>query len=272
MIEFFPSRQIIVSVGVFNIRWYGLMYVLGFLAVYFLGQRLQKYRFLHLTKDQWLTLILAGAVGVVVGGRLGYVLFYEPGYYAQHLGEVFLLSQGGMSAHGGVIGAIVATENLARKFRDGPSATHSLLFWNLADILVIPAALGLALGRVGNFINQEIYGTVTTLPWGVPIPGVTGLRHPWPLYEALTNIALAFIGYRFLRRSKLPPGIIAVGFVLAHSLIRFGLEYIREPEWPLVYVGSLVLTRGQVLSLPIVVTGAFLMLWLLRPSQNSTSG
>jgi phosphatidylglycerol:prolipoprotein diacylglycerol transferase len=301
MFELFPSRQIILSIGDISLRWYGLMYVLGFVAVYVLGRKLQKYRGLTLSDEAWLEIVLATALGIVVGGRLGYVLFYEPAYYARHIGEIFLLSRGGMSAHGGVIGAILALVGFVAKNNSlilsgwpdgGPPAgaqanrapaggaggtgpaSVMLLFFSLVDVLVVPAALGLAFGRVGNFINQEIYGTVTTLPWAAAIPHVSGLRHPWPLYEALTNLLLAAAAYLALRSKKLPAGVIAAGFLVAYSALRFFLEYIRQPEWPPVALGSAHFTLGQIYSLPFFLLGAFLILWRTKtkhPSTNSTT-
>lgn len=240
MLAFFSAREIFLSIGTIDIRWYGLTYVLGYAIMYILSLRLQRYRGLALSREKWLGVTGWAALGVLLGGRLGYVLFYEPGYYWQHLGQVFTLSQGGMSAHGGILGAILGLYIAA--------CIYQLSFWRVADIAVVPAGIGLALGRAANFINQEIYGTVTVMPWGITIPGAEGMRHPWPLYEAVTNLCLATVAYCLLQRRQARPGLAALAFIMSYSLIRFVLEYIRAPERPPLFLGNLVLTRGQLLS------------------------
>lgn len=233
MLDWFPSSRALVTIGGFSIYWYGVLYVVSFIGAYFFVDRLQRYRGLSLTKNQLLELITWCAVGVVIGGRLGYMLLYEPLFYLAHPLEIIQLSQGGMSSHGGFVGVAVAIW-LAREGKGG-----FWLYLSLLDAIAIPAAFGVALGRLGNLINHELYVT--------------------PLAQAMavgSPLVLAGVCWWYLRRWD-TPGHITGLFLILYSLARFIEEWLREPQWPLV---SDWLTWGQLYTIPLLLLG----LWLLR--------
>jgi phosphatidylglycerol---prolipoprotein diacylglyceryl transferase len=250
MIEFFPSRTVAVEIGGFGIHWYGLLYFAAFMLAAWLLPRLQKHRGLSLTQDEWSSILMWGVVGVIVGGRLGYVLFYQPSYYLSHLFEVIAVWNGGMSSHGGFIGVVLAMFWALRKY-SWPEK------WKIADTIVVPIAIGLALGRLGNFINQELYGTVTSLPWGISVPGIEGLRHPTQIYAIIKDLGIAFVCYLFLRSSKPKNGQVVAVFLMLYGLLRFVVEIFRDQTGVSMF-GPL--SEGQVLTIPVFIIG--LMLWV----------
>lgn len=254
MVSFFPSRTVAVEVLGFPVRWYGLLYLAGFLVAWWLLPRLQRFRQLSLSRREWERILSYAVVGVIVGGRLGFVLFYEPSYFIVHPLEVFAVWQGGMSSHGGFIGVIVALFIVLRDRRN--------LFFAIADVAVVPVAIGLALGRVGNFVNQELYGTVTTLPWGIAIPGVEGLRHPTAIYAVIKDLCIALVCFLHLRNTRLP-GRTAALFLILYAILRFFVEAFRDQPYGWVDVGLVTLTRGQVLTVPVLIVGLGLW-WILR--------
>jgi phosphatidylglycerol:prolipoprotein diacylglycerol transferase len=249
MLEIFPSRTVVIAWGNYAIYWYGVMYLLAFAMAWFLLPYLQRYRQLKLSTDDWVYALVWGILGVVVGGRLGYVLLYEPAYFGVHPREILAIWQGGMSSHGGFIGMAGALWLVSRRLR--------VDFWRLTDVVVIPVAIGLALGRIGNFINQELYGTVTKLPWAVVIPGVEGKRHPVQLYAALKDVFIAAVCFWYLRK-KTQTGQTTALFLILYGLLRFMLEYARAQDWPLISMAGFVFTRGQLLTLPVLGLGIWL--------------
>lgn len=238
------------TIGSLSVRWYGLAYSLGVLLAGFLIIRTARHWKLSITLDHVLTITLAAIIGIVVGGRLGYVLFYGEGYYFQHPELIFAFSNGGMSFHGGVIGMLVALIVVAR--------VTTIPFLTLGDLVVIAAPIGLFLGRVANFINGELWGAPTTLPWGVVFAGAGALpRHPSQLYEALLEGVVLFM-VLYLLSHKLParPRGTFVGVFLAlYGLFRIAVEFVREPDAHIGYLLGDWLTMGMVLSLPLVVAG-----------------
>lgn len=259
MVSFFPSRTVAVEIFGFAVHWYGLLYLTGFLLAWWLLPRLQRHRGLALTHEEWERLLGYAVLGVIAGGRLGFVLFYEPLYFLAHPLKVFALWEGGMASHGGFLGVAAMLFLARRPMKIDP--------WKLADIAVIPAALGLALGRIGNLINQELYGTVTTLPWGIAIPGVEGLRHPTPLYDALYNLLIAGVCFWYLRRTRSVPGRTCALFLMLYALCRFFIEFLRVQDYAPLAVLGIVLTRGQALTVPVFIAGAFLW-WHLRKERR----
>jgi phosphatidylglycerol:prolipoprotein diacylglycerol transferase len=185
---------------------------------------------------------------------LGYVLFYHPSYYAASPLEVFAVWKGGMSSHGGFLGVGIAVILISRLKR--------IPLLPLLDLLVVPTAIGLALGRFGNFINQELYGIPTTLPWGIAIPGVEELRHPTQIYAIVKDLSIAVICFAHLRRtvSDSPGGTIVLGLLL-YGVLRFLLEYLREQDVASLSIGFLSLTRGQLLTLPLIAVAVGIGLW-----------
>lgn len=260
MIELFPTRHIALTIGSFSIHWYGLLYLVAFIQAYLLLPRLQRLVGLSFTREQWQEIVALGAAAVVVGGRLGYVLFYEPAYFFAHPLEIFALWQGGMSSHGGFIAVIVALSLFARR--------KGIETWRLLDIIVIVVALGLALGRLGNFINYELFGPPTALPWAVTIPGEAVARHPTPLYAVGKNVLIAALTYSYLRWGKnARVGETAALFVALYGLLRFLVEYLRVQEWPYFNAGPISLTYGQLLTLPLLLGGVAYFLWRRKVGQ-----
>lgn len=257
MIEILPSRAIALSIAGFPIHWYGIMYLLGFLITAFLLPRLQRYRGMHEHKDDWLNLVTWAVVGVIAGGRLGYVLFYQPAYYLRNPLEILYVWEGGMSFHGGLIGVSTLLFLYCRKRG-----------WNIrtvGDIVVVPVAIGLALGRLGNFINLELYGSVTSLPWAIAIPGVEGLRHPTQLYAMGKDLLIAAVCFLYLvrtwQRGQWLDGRAAALFLMLYGVGRFLNEFLRVQTASPLIIGPLELTRGQLLTIPVFIAGVAVWFW-----------
>ena len=279
MITFFPSRTVALTFLGFPIHWYGLLYLAGFLLGFWMVQRLQKYRSLALCRDEWANILSAAVIGVIVGGRLGFVFFYEPTYCLTYTSKILALWEGGMSSHGGFLGVAVAVLWALRRRREN--------ILRIADIVVVPVAVGLALGRLGNFINLELYGTVTDLPWGIAIPNVPGLRHPTFFYAMGKDIFIALLCFLHLRATSVAlrpfvglqpsPRLWPAGragsaqgdtttvagrtcalFFILYGILRFLIEYVRVQEYPLMDTGVLLLSRGQILTLGILAVGVTL--------------
>ena len=243
------------SIGPFAVRWYGLMYLVGFVLFVVLG----RYRARQNLLTGWHPrdvddMLFYGALGVILGGRLGYVLFYKPLYYLANPLEVVELWHGGMSFHGGFLGVLVAMWFFARR--------RGKRWLDVMDFVAPLIPLGLAAGRLGNFINGELVGRVTQGPWAMVFPKVDNLpRHPSQLYEfALEGVAL------FVSRRR-PMGAVSGLFLLGYGTFRFIAEYAREPDD---FLGFLALgfTMGQWLSLPMIIAGAAMMLWAYRRSRK----
>ncbi len=240
-----------ISIGPLAIRWYGLMYLVGFAAGWWLGlRRIDKAppeRPAPVTRPQFDDLLFFTVLGVILGGRLGYVLFYKPAYYASHPLEIFAVWQGGMSFHGGLLGVLIAMWLLARR--------HGIDWWRLMDFFAPLVPLGLAAGRMGNFINGELYGRVTDLPWGMVFRGAgEAPRHPSQLYQfALEGLALFALLWWFSSKPR-PRAQVSALFLLGYGAFRFVAEFAREPD---AFLGILALgmTMGQWLSLPMIVAG-----------------
>jgi len=244
----FPNIDpVFLRLGPLEFRWYGLMYILGFLAAYFIILAGVKRKGLAITKDDVADLIFTVALGIILGGRLGYILFYNLSYYLSHPGKLFAVWEGGMSFHGGLAGAIVAGLYFIRK--------HKLSFYQLADIGFVAAPVGLLLGRIGNFINGELYGRVTDVPWGMVFPGGGPLpRHPSQLYEALLEGVVMFLVLFTLSRKVHKDGVVFWSFIGLYGLFRFLVEFVREPDEQLGILFGL-LSMGQLLSLPMFLLG-----------------
>ena len=239
------------TIGPLAVRWYGIAYVLGFLFAGFLMWHLAKRWKLRFNSDALLTIICCVIVGIIAGARLGYCLFYGNGYYLAHPFEILAFNQGGMSFHGGLIGALLAGI-VAAKLTGIPYLT-------LADLGCIAAPIGLFLGRCANFVNGELWGDFTDLPWGVVFGGSAGMmpRHPSQLYEALLEGVVLFIVLFALSR-KLPPrprGTFLGVFLTLYGIFRFLIEFVRQPDAQIGYLYGGWLTMGQVLSVPLIIVG-----------------
>ncbi len=254
--QFFPSRQVALELFGFSVHWYGIMYMLAFLLSYELLLRLQRYRSLGLSREDIASILSFGIVGVIVGGRLGYVLLYEPLYFLSHPLEILSVWRGGMASHGGFLGVGIALLLTLRK--------RGVPLLPFLDIVVVPAALGLALGRIGNFINWELYGTVTTVPWAMAIPGVEGLRHPTFFYAFIKDFFIAFVCFLHLRSGRGVPGTTFALFLTFYGVLRFIVEFYRDQQHAFVDIGFMSLSRGQLLTIPFIVVGITLFVLLPR--------
>ncbi|MCS6879172.1 MAG: prolipoprotein diacylglyceryl transferase [Geminicoccaceae bacterium] len=255
----FPAIDpVAIAIGPIAIRWYALAYLAGILIGFAILKRLARRPDWGLSPAVLDDLLFYAVLGIIVGGRLGYVVFYNPGHYLAHPLDIPAVWQGGMSFHGGLLGVLAALLLVARK--------HALAPLVLGDGLAVAAPPGLFLGRLANFVNAELWGRPTDLPWGVIFPGGGPLpRHPSQLYEAaleglLLGAVMLFLARRPYRREV--AGRLAGVFLVGYGLARFGVEFVREPDPQL---GLLLFgaTMGQLLSAPMIVAGAFL-LWRVR--------
>jgi len=236
----------------FEIRWYSLAYILGILIGWLISKKFFIFQDEIYEKfDDYVTYVI---LGIILGGRLGYVFFYNPGYYANNLIDVFKIWQGGMSFHGGLLGVVIVTIFFAKKNNDNP--------FIYLDAVALAAPIGIFFGRISNFVNSELYGTVTNIPWAVKFVQVDNLyRHPSQIYEAaLEGIALFIILLYFRKIQYLKtPGLISSLFLVFYSLFRFFTEFFRVPDEHLGYL-LLNLTMGQLISLVLFFTGVYLFI------------
>jgi phosphatidylglycerol:prolipoprotein diacylglycerol transferase len=253
----FPQIDpIIVQLGPIALRWYGVMYLLGFAFAYWLGMKRAKASNGVWVSEQVDQLIYNCFFGVVLGGRVGDVLFYGFDRFLQDPLYLFRIWEGGMSFHGGLLGVIVAM--LWTAYR------QKRTFWQTADFIAPLIPFGLGMGRIGNFINDELWGRVTDVPWAVLFPSGGYLpRHPSQLYEAfLEGIVLFAILNWFIRKPR-PTGTVSGLFLLGYGVFRFIVEYFREFDAHVNTAEDLI-TRGQLLSLPMIIGGIVIMLWAYR--------
>ena len=250
-------NPIAVQLGPLAIHWYGLMYLAGFMTFLWLGRR----RIAALNHPQINTkllddLLFYGVLGVILGGRLGYVLFYKASYYLAHPLEIFAVWQGGMSFHGGFLGVLVAIVWLAYK--------KKLRWLQLTDFIAPLVPPGLAFGRIGNFINGELWGRPTDMPWAMVFPQVDNLpRHPSQLYEfALEGLLLFALLWLYARKPR-PVGAVSGLFLIGYGSFRFLAEFTREPD-DFLGLLSFGMSMGQWLSLPMVLAGVLLMAFSIR--------
>ena len=252
-----------IPLGPLQIRWYGLMYLFGFAAGWFLARKRAAKPGSEWTKSQVDDFITFCVLGLVVGARLGYVLFYDLDSYLKDPLSVLQIWHGGMSFHGGLIGLCLVVWLFAHK--------HKKNFLQIGDFLAPLAPPGLFFGRIGNFINSELWGAPTSMPWGVVFPADPRAgrmpRHPSQLYEAgLEGLVLFTILWIFSSKKR-PDGQVTGCFLLFYGIFRFSMEFIRQPDPQLGYLAFGWLTMGQLLSLPMVAAG----LWLLLRGQSRSA-
>ena len=246
-----------ISAGPITIYWYGIAYIVGAIITGAVMYRTQRRWGLNLTIDDLVSVVVGVVFGLIIGARLFYVVFYGDGYYLAHPLEVFAVNEGGMSFHGGLVGGIVGGTIACRIYK--------ISAWTVADLAVCGAPLALMFGRFANFVNGELWGKPTDLPWGVVFGGAAGTmpRHPSQLYEALLEGIVLFCVLQILSRRKpvLPQGTFMGVFVMGYGIVRFLVEFVRVPDAQLGYLLGGVITMGQLLSLPLVVAGAVLIVY-----------
>ncbi|MCD4817883.1 MAG: prolipoprotein diacylglyceryl transferase [Candidatus Cloacimonetes bacterium] len=247
MLPFPNFSPTIIKLGMFEIRWYALLYIISFIVGHIFLKKFYKKSNINLSKDQYENWMFQLMLGVIIGGRVGYLLFYNLKYYIYNPLKVFAVWEGGMSFHGGALGVIIFAYFFCRK--------HKLNFFKMADPAMSLVAVGLGLGRLGNFINAELYGRITNVKWAIIFPNSDGEpRHPSQIYEFLLEGVVLFFLCFFLYQKKLKDGIVFWAFIASYGIFRFLIEFTREPDAHLGFVlGNF--TQGQILSFTMVIVG-----------------
>jgi len=261
----------IIRIGPLAIRWYGIMYLIGFALSYLLVKyQIKKKRQKTEVKKQaagkrLLSLDIASLysyliIGLLLGARLGFVVFYGLSYYIQYPLEIFAIWHGGMSFHGGLIGSIIAGILFCRKMK--------INAWQVSDLVIVTAPLGVGLGRIGNFINGELYGRVTNVPWAMIFPDGGPLpRHPSQIYQFFLEGMILFAILWILKDRGFRPGIISSLFAILYGVFRFFIEFFREPDPQLGFIVSF-LTMGQILSVAMILIGLGIIYHLKTATSN----
>jgi len=258
---------VIFSIGPLAVRWYGLSYLAGFAVVWWLGKRRAQTHPGAWDAQQVSDLVFYGAMGAVLGGRIGYVLFYNFGAFLDDPLYLFRMWEGGMSFHGGLLGVVAGIALFARKF--------DRRMVDVMDFLAPLSPIGLGFGRLANFINMELPGRVTDGPFGLiyPCDAVRGLnplcigeweavaRHPSPLYQAFTEGLLLFLVVWFVSAKPKPAGFVSGVFLVGYGSFRFCTEFFRSPDAHIGFIAFDWLSMGQLLSLPMLIAGILLLLW-----------
>ena len=255
--------KIALDLGFFQLRWYSLAYLFGIIIGWWYLLKLLREPGAPMAKRHADDMVFYATLGIILGGRLGYVLFYRPGYYLENPLEIVQLWDGGMSFHGGVIGVSLGILWMARK--------HKLDWLRIHDYVACCIPFGLFLGRLANFVNAELWGRQTDLPWGIVFPNAGGVaRHPCQLYEAaLEGIVLFVILWALFwkTRARWQPGRLVGAFILVYGISRFLVELVRQPDVGLENL-SWGLSMGQTLSLPMILGGLYLVVTAPRRAQR----
>ncbi len=259
MIDYPNIDPVIFEIGPLSIRWYGLMYLVGFTASYMLVKYQIKKKNLNIKKEDIDSLFSYCVLGLIIGARIGYVVFYNLNYYISNPLESFALWQGGLSFHGGLIGSFAAGAYYIKK--------RGLDFWTIIDLFTVTAPIGLACGRFGNFINGELYGRVTDVYWGMIFPTGGPLpRHPSQLYELLFEGIVLFILLWIIKDRGLKSGSVTSLFLVFYGFFRFFIEFFREPDVQVGYFLGFI-TMGQILCFVMIISG--LLILFLRNKKHS---
>ncbi len=255
MIQYPKIDPILIKFGPLAVRWYGLMYIFGFVSSYLLVVHQIKKRALKIERTQVDDLYFYLILGLIIGARLGYICFYNLSFYLENPLEVFVLWHGGMSFHGGLIGTFVAGYIVVRR--------KSLDFLTMLDLITPTAPLGLFFGRLGNFINGELFGKPSDMPWAMIFPqGGNFPRHPSQLYEAFFEGFVLFIVLWLYKERKKREGDVFALFLMLYGVFRFFCEFFREPDLQVGYILGIV-TMGQILSGAMLLAGLFLKYFYL---------
>ena len=261
MLSYPAIDPVALELGPLKIHWYGLMYLIGFAAAWWLANYRAARPGSGWNREQVSDLIFYAALGVILGGRIGYVLFYNFGQFLDNPLSLFAIWEGGMAFHGGLLGVIAAFMLFARKYRKS--------FFAVADFAAPLVPIGLGAGRIGNFIGGELWGRVTDVPWGMVFPRADELaRHPSQLYQfALEGVALFTILWLFSVKTR-PTMAVSGLFLLAYGCFRFFVEFFRQPDEQLGFIAFDWLSMGQLLSTPMILIGLLLM-WLAYNRQTA---
>ncbi|CAH9014297.1 prolipoprotein diacylglyceryl transferase [Candidatus Nitrosacidococcus sp. I8] len=256
MISYPNINPIALSLGPIQVHWYGLMYLIGFIAGWWLGRIRANKPQSGWTQEQVDDLLFYVVLGIILGGRIGYMFFYSFDYLIENPLSIFKVWQGGMSFHGGLLGVLTAMAIYAYKTKKS--------YFQVTDFIAPLIPIGLGTGRIGNFINGELWGKVTALPWAIvfPDPRAGDLpRHPSQLYEAgLEGLVLFLILWLFSGKKR-PTKAISGLFLICYGLFRFAVEFVRIPDSQLGYLAFNWLTMGQILSFPMIILGITLFGW-----------
>ena len=261
---------VLIDLGLFQIRWYSVAYILGIIIGWIYATKIiklttiNKYNFEQIKISHFNDLIIYLVIGIVLGGRLGYVFFYNLEYYSQNLLEIFKIWQGGMSFHGGLLGIIVSIIFFSKRIKTN--------FFKLSDIVSCVAPIGIFLGRIANFINGELYGKISTLPWAVIFSnGGSVARHPSQIYEAILEGIILFILINYLALKKkllFKTGYISGSFLISYSILRILSENFREPDAHLGYFFN-YFSMGVMLSSITFLVGCFIIFFIKNNEQNN---
>jgi len=256
----FPAIDpVLVRIGPLSVHWYGIAYVIAFVAAGVIAHWLIRRWELPLTDDDLIEILLAAVIGVIVGSRLGYVIIYGAAQYWSDPLEVFAIWDGGMAFHGGLTGILIAAWVESRR--------KPISFLRLCDMGAVGTPVGIFFGRLANFVNGELWGRPTTLPWGVVFPGAGPLpRHPSQIYEAFLEGAVLLVVLLLLARRCRPDGEILGWFLLLYGIFRISVEFVRQPDVQLGFIAG-PFTMGQLLSLPLVLIGSWLVLRARRGAR-----
>ncbi|MCH9643570.1 MAG: prolipoprotein diacylglyceryl transferase [Gammaproteobacteria bacterium] len=262
MLQYPHFDPVAFKIGPIKVHWYGLMYLVGFIGAYLLGVYRAKHSRGKWNSEQVADIIFYAAIGVIVGGRIGYMLFYNFPTLIHQPWVTFYVWDGGMSFHGGMIGAIIALLLLTRKFQ------KSLI--EITDFVAPLVPIGLAAGRLGNFINGELWGRVTTVPWAMVFPNAGPLpRHPSQLYEFFLEGVVLFIILWWFSSKPRPRFAVSAMFLLCYGCFRFFLEFFRNPDPQLGFIVGNSLTMGQILSIPMIIVGIIGVFWVYCQGSNN---
>jgi len=260
-------NPVLVDLGIFEIRWYSIAYILGIIIGWIYADKIikkteqNKYNFEAIKKSDFDDLLIYLVIGIILGGRLGYIIFYNLDYYSQNFLEIFKIWQGGMSFHGGLLGIIVAIYIFTKN--------KNTSFFKFTDIVACVSPIGIFLGRIANFINGELFGKVSTLPWAVIFPnGGDIARHPSQIYEAILEGVILFILINFLALKKhliIKSGYISSFFLILYSILRIFSENFREPDQHLGYLFN-YFSMGTLLSFFTLIAG-FLIIFFIKKNE-----